>query len=104
MSILDIIGQDASKVARDYGNHSENCYLWDKYSYMKPIEVIRRPKVCPKCGGEILDILYGMPTATWEEDYFKKTGHHASLGGCCIEEDMPDYVCKDCETEFIRMR
>lgn len=44
---------------------------------MRMIDVIRRPNRCPLCGGDICDILYGEPTATWYEDYLKATGHRA---------------------------
>lgn len=67
---------------------------------MNIIDVKTRPGKCPKCGGEVYDILYGEPTSTWEEDYLKETGHHAILGGCIISEDCPDFVCKDCGLNF----
>lgn len=67
----------------------------------KILEVTARPNKCPKCGGEICDILYGEPTPTWEEDYLKETGHRAVLGGCIISEDFPDFVCAECGQEYI---
>lgn len=67
---------------------------------MKIIDVTTRPDKCPKCGGEICDILYGEPTSTWEEDYKKETGHRAVLGGCIISEDLPDFVCVECGQEY----
>ena len=70
---------------------------------MKPINVIRRPRRCPRCGGEICDILYGEPVSTWEEDHMKATGHRAVLGGCCIHEGIPDYQCTDCGLQFTKI-
>ena len=70
---------------------------------MRILDVIRRPKRCPRCGGEVCDILYGEPTSTWEEDYKKETGHRAVLGGCIIWEDCPDFQCEDCELQFLKL-
>ena len=70
---------------------------------MKALDVIRRPKRCPRCGGEVCDILYGEPTSTWEEDYKKEPGHRAVLGGCIIWEDCPDFQCEDCELQFLKL-
>lgn len=70
---------------------------------MRSLEVIRRPKRCPRCGGEVCDILYGEPTSTWEEDYLASTGRKAVLGGCCLHEGMPDYECEDCGQQFRKL-
>lgn len=67
------------------------------------IDIIRRPKKCPRCGGEVCDILYGEPTATWEEVYLAETGHRAVLGGCIISENMPDYECAKCELQLRKL-
>ena len=67
------------------------------------IDVIRRPNRCPLCGGDICDILYGEPTATWYEDYLKATGHRAVLGGCCITDNDPDYECAKCGQQFWKL-
>lgn len=72
---------------------------------MKVLNIIRRPKRCPRCGGEVCDILYGEPCSTWEEDYMKATGRKAVLGGCCLSADGkdPDYQCEDCGQQFLRL-
>ena len=72
---------------------------------MRILEVIKRPKRCPRCGGEVCDIIYGMPVATWDEDYLKETGRKAVLGGCCLSVDGkdPDYQCEDCGQQFLRL-
>ena len=36
---------------------------------MKPIKVSSKPEKCPKCGGKVLDILYGMPMGEAVEAY-----------------------------------
>lgn len=66
--------------------------------------LLRRPKRCPHCGGEVYDIIWGMPTADAQERHFEDTGHHAVLGGCCIlEEGNPDYECSECRMQFRRI-
>lgn len=70
---------------------------------MRRICVTRRPRRCPRCGGEVCDILYGEPTATWEEDYMKETGRRAVLGGCIITSDDPDYECAKCGQKFWKL-
>ena len=72
---------------------------------MRIHDVIRRPKRCPRCGGEVCDIIYGLPCSTWEEDHLKATGHKAVLGGCCLSVDGsdPDFLCEDCELQFLRL-
>ena len=68
---------------------------------MRPIDVIRRPLRCPKCGGEVCDIIWGMPIVSWKEDHLKATGHNAVLGGCCLKEGgYPGLRCEDCGQEF----
>lgn len=70
---------------------------------MRMLDVIRRPNRCPLCGGDICDILYGEPTATWYEDYLKDTGLRAVLGGCCITDNDPDYECAKCGQQFWKL-
>lgn len=70
---------------------------------MRILDVIRRPKHCPRCGGDVCDIIWGKPAATWEDDHFKETGHKAVLGGCCITGNDPDYQCEDCGQQFTRL-
>ena len=67
------------------------------------IDIRRRRKKCPKCGGEVCDILYGMPTPTYGEDYENQTGHRVILGGCFLGDDMPQYECADCGLQLRRL-
>ena len=61
------------------------------------------PKTCPKCGGKVVEIIYGEPDQELFEAY--KRGE-VILGGCCIEVDEngnrldPQYGCIDCEETF----
>lgn len=51
---------------------------------MEPILVNRKPCKCPKCGGKVVKIVYGMPTPELYEQSERK---EVILGGCCIHED-----------------
>ena len=55
-------------------------------------------KKCPKCGSEnAIPIAYGMPGP----ELFKKAeAGKVKLGGCCIEDNSPEYYCNDCEHEW----
>lgn len=55
--------------------------------------------ICPKCGStRVVPYLYGMPSAeAWEEE---KRGRLV-LGGCCINEDSPDFHCKICGNDWV---
>ncbi len=70
---------------------------------MKPIVVSARPDKCPKCGGKVVEILYGMPTS---EAFEASERGELVLGGCCITLDEngkiadPDWQCIKCETQF----
>lgn len=56
-------------------------------------------KKCPKCGNEIVDIIYGLPDSETIEKVEKKK---AKLGGCEIVLDMeqPVYYCYQCDEEY----
>jgi len=55
-------------------------------------------KKCPKCGSEnVIPIAYGLPGP----ELFKKAeAGKVKLGGCCIEDNFPEYYCNDCEHEW----
>lgn len=66
--------------------------------------VIKRPKCCPECGGEVCDVIWGMPTLNCLEDYQTETGHKAILGGCSLPvKGDYDYQCEDCGLKFSRL-
>lgn len=58
---------------------------------------LRRPKVCKKCGGEVLGIVYGYPSR--EISKMAERGE-IILGGFCIEGKQPDMVCRDCHQRY----
>ena len=71
-----------------------------KASIMEPIVVSRKPCKCPKCGGKVVKIVYGMPTPELYEQAERK---EVVLGGCCIHEDGdPQWACVECEQAFIK--
>ena len=43
-----------------------------KASIMEPIVVSRKPCKCPKCGGKVVKIVYGMPTPELYEQAERK--------------------------------
>lgn len=63
----------------------------------------RVPTVCPKCGGKVVPIVYGMPLPEMEE---KADRGEVILGGCCIAVDehgrqlAPQWGCVDCDERF----
>lgn len=67
---------------------------------MRMIDVIRRPNRCPLCGGDICDILYGEPTATWYEDYLKATGHRAVLAAVALQIMIPIMSVQNVDSNF----
>ena len=51
--------------------------------------------VCPACQStDIKEIVYGLPDI--ESFDFEK---HA-VGGCCVSDNDPSYLCKTCKAEF----
>ena len=57
---------------------------------------------CPKCqSDEIIQIIYGYPTSEAGEDAEKG---FVRLGGCDINEDSPQWHCKNCGHDFRQRR
>ena len=54
---------------------------------------------CPKCGNkkDVIEIVYGFPT---DEAMEKSKRGEIKLGGCCVNEDNPDWHCKSCQISF----
>ena len=65
------------------------------------IEVESNPGKCPKCGGKVVPILYGEPNELAEQEFLKG---NIVFGGCCIEENDPDWECLGCEQQFRKTR
>ena len=57
-----------------------------------------KPK-CPKCSSKdsVVPIKYGFPGTGMQKEYGEEK---IELGGCVIEEDAPDWYCKECENHF----
>ncbi|MBI5434146.1 MAG: hypothetical protein HZA52_15035 [Planctomycetes bacterium] len=61
-----------------------------------------RPTRCPKCGeAEIVRIAYGLPSPELVEEAQRG---EVALGGCCIDDDSPEFRCKQCGHEWSRAR
>ncbi len=55
-------------------------------------------KKCPKCNSKnIIPILYGLPVY---EAFLKEQEGKLKLGGCVIDEESPNWHCKDCGYEW----
>lgn len=52
---------------------------------------------CPRCGEELLEIIYGMPGS---ELFEASERGEVILGGCCISGDDPAYHCKKCKINY----
>jgi len=54
-------------------------------------------KKCPVCNSKegVREYFYGLPMEQPDTEKYV-------LGGCCISEDMPDYRCMKCFTDFYR--
>ena len=64
------------------------------------IEVNRKPCKCPKCGGKVVPIVWGYPTA---EIMLKAARKEVYLGGCLVTGDRdPQWGCVECETQFLK--
>lgn len=62
-----------------------------------------KPDVCPKCGGNIVDIIYGEPNQELNEQSLR---NDVVLGGCCLIVDEtgnmtnPEWGCVKCDRKF----
>lgn len=71
------------------------------------IDVKSRPGTCPKCGGKVVDIIYGMPSP---ETYERSLRDEIILGGCCIARDEhgrlmdPKWGCTGCGRQFRKVK
>lgn len=54
-------------------------------------------KLCPRCRGRLVPIVYGMPAADLVE---KAIRGELSIGGCVVIDDPPDRVCSKCGLEW----
>ena len=61
------------------------------------VKLTDKPDTCPQCGGKIVDIVYGEPTA---ETMDAVERGEVMLGGCCITEDAPEWQCVRCGQHY----
>lgn len=52
-------------------------------------------KICPKCGGKLIEIVYGMPAY---ETFQAAERGEVYLGGCMMDEYK--YHCNKCNLDF----
>lgn len=58
----------------------------------------QKPARCPECGSRrIVDILYGYPALELLEAAGRE---EIVLGGCVIDDDMPQWQCVACDTQI----
>ena len=56
-------------------------------------------KKCPKCGKNLIEIIYGMPSS---ELFEAEERGEVILGGCEVFDDQPEYHCKNCDVDYSR--
>ena len=70
------------------------------YSACSGVFELNKPnkKICPKCKStNVIDIIYGYP-----DDELMGYSHRkeVELGGCCVEDNQPDFHCKTCGNQW----
>ncbi|MCQ2348423.1 MAG: hypothetical protein MJZ65_04460 [Paludibacteraceae bacterium] len=69
---------------------------------MEEILCIHKPRKCPKCGGKVARIFYGLPAYTEKLQADLDAGR-VILGGCCRTEHDPTWQCTKCGQEFYQV-
>jgi DNA-directed RNA polymerase subunit RPC12/RpoP len=72
--------------------------------FKKTFELIMNKKkeivTCPACGSDnVTEVIYGMPVFSPELMKEIKIGTK-KLGGCCVRNDSPDFICGNCGKEW----
>lgn len=65
------------------------------------INVIRKPRKCPFCRSQVVEIIYGEPT---KEDIIAAEKDELRLGGCSMEPNAPDWQCIKCNAQFRKVQ
>jgi hypothetical protein len=66
------------------------------------IRYARRPAKCPVCGSnKVVRIVFGMPSYELLQEELQGK---VALGGCCVCNDDPAWLCVECETRFFKKR
>ena len=61
------------------------------------INLFCEEKICPNCGGKLVDILYGMPSVKSLEEADQQKIY---IGGCEYSDDNPVYHCFKCNRDY----
>jgi len=70
---------------------------------MTKLEYKRKPSCCPKCGGEVYELLYGMPNVGKEQELLER-GIRYIYAGCAITEGQrPKWQCSECQQQFYKL-
>lgn len=56
-------------------------------------------KKCPKCGENLVEIIYGMPSS---ELFEAEERGEVVIGGCEVTGNDPAYRCKKCDIDYSR--
>ena len=60
-----------------------------------------KPPKCPKCGGsKVVRVVYGRPSSELTEMAERR---EVVLGGCCVNGDEREWVCRECNHDFGRL-
>lgn len=60
-------------------------------------KALEKPERCPKCGGKVVPIFYGMPIS---KEFVDENADKYIFAGCCIYEDSPAWGCLECKKSF----
>lgn len=63
--------------------------------------VRRKPVKCPVCKGKVLPVVYGYPSPKLSR---RAQCGEVILGGCIITDHSADWMCCDCQTEFLKLK
>lgn len=59
---------------------------------------VKKNRGCPSCkSGQVVPIVYGLPGVELAKQAEEGL---IGLGGCCVDDDNPGWMCKACEHEW----
>lgn len=66
------------------------------------VPVVRKPRKCPNCGSHRI-ATYGCGMPQYSAELRKELDEGSIvLGGCEVGNSMPDWVCTECKTDFLK--
>lgn len=74
-----------------------------KAKYKLAKKILSEYKKCPKCGGKLLEIIYGLPDFVLEEACKSGEVEMMELGGDDLPEIPPGYRCNKCGLEYLEL-